>query len=72
MQTARDKLQKILIEMLQVTIATEEHVNRKLGTSGARSGEETPNARAAKASSQSHETGAFLKLSIKEKEKNQK
>ncbi|XP_056606327.1 pericentrin isoform X2 [Triplophysa dalaica] len=56
-QTARDKLQKILVEMLRVTCATEEHVNRKLGTcgSGARSGEETPTARTTKTSCKSHE-----------------
>ncbi|XP_057193432.1 pericentrin isoform X3 [Triplophysa rosa] len=56
-QTARDKLQKILVEMLRVTCATEEHVNRKLGTcgSGARSGEETHNARTTKTSCKSHE-----------------
>lgn len=63
-QTARDKLQKILVEMLRVTCATEEHVNRKLGTcgSGARSGEETPNARTTKTSCKSHEPGAFVTL----------
>ncbi|XP_055068411.2 pericentrin isoform X2 [Misgurnus anguillicaudatus] len=59
LQTARDKLQRMLIEMLRITIATEEHVNRKLGVcvSHGRSGDETPNSRTAKTSSNPHESG---------------
>ncbi|XP_065096299.1 pericentrin isoform X2 [Paramisgurnus dabryanus] len=59
LQTARDKLQRMLIEMLRITIATEEHVNRKLGVcvSHGRSGDDTPNSRTAKTSSNPHESG---------------
>lgn len=62
LQTARDKLQKMLIEMLRITVATEEHVNRKLGVcvSHGHSGDETPNSRTAKTSSNPHESGALL------------
>ncbi|TRY86325.1 hypothetical protein DNTS_016129 [Danionella cerebrum] len=44
LQTARDKLQRLLIEMLRITMATEDHISRKIGTcaSGVRSEDKTP------------------------------
>ncbi|ROL41764.1 Pericentrin [Anabarilius grahami] len=62
MQTARDKLQQMLIEMLRVTMATEEHISHKLGAceSGGRSGDKTPSSMTARSSRDSHETGEVI------------
>ncbi|XP_059427488.1 pericentrin isoform X2 [Carassius carassius] len=50
LQTARDKLQRMLIEMLRITMATEEHISHKLGVcvSGGQAGDKTlPSSRTA-------------------------
>lgn len=62
LQTARDKLQRMLIEMLRITMATEEHISHKLGAcvSGGRSGDKTPISMTARSSRDSHEMGMFL------------
>ncbi|XP_048056654.1 pericentrin isoform X5 [Megalobrama amblycephala] len=61
-QTARDKLQRMLIEMLRITMATEEHISHKLGAceSGGRSGDKTPSSMTARSSRDSHETGEVI------------
>ncbi|XP_051997412.1 pericentrin-like [Xyrauchen texanus] len=59
MQKARDKLQRMLIDMLRITVATEEQISRKLGacvTCGP-PGDETSNTRTASSSRDSHDTG---------------
>ncbi len=63
LQTARDKLQRMLIEMLRITMATEEHISHKLGVcvSGGRPGDKTPSSRTASSSRDSREMGKFLK-----------
>ncbi|XP_067315268.1 pericentrin isoform X2 [Pseudorasbora parva] len=62
LQTARDKLQRMLIEMLRITMATEEHISRKLGVcvSGGRSGDKTPISMMARSSRDSHEAGEVI------------
>ncbi|XP_073808702.1 pericentrin isoform X4 [Danio rerio] len=59
LQTARDKLQRIVKEMLRITITTEEHISHKLGScvSGGQSEEKTPSSMTARNSRDSHETG---------------
>ncbi|XP_051551578.1 pericentrin-like, partial [Myxocyprinus asiaticus] len=59
MRKARDKLQQMLIDMLRVTVATEEHISRKLGAcvTGGPPGDETSNTRTARSNRDSHETG---------------
>ncbi|XP_077055534.1 pericentrin isoform X6 [Siphateles boraxobius] len=62
LQTARDKLQRMLVEMLRITMATEEHISRKLGAcvSGVQSGDKTPSSITARSSRDSHETGEVI------------
>ncbi|KAK7154978.1 hypothetical protein R3I93_009814 [Phoxinus phoxinus] len=62
LQTARDKLQRMLIEMVRITMATDEHISRKLGAcvSGGRSGDKTPSSRTARSSRDSQETGEVI------------
>ncbi|XP_051752168.1 pericentrin [Ctenopharyngodon idella] len=62
LQTARDKLQRMLIEMLRITMATEEHISHKLGAcvSGGRSGDKTPISMTARSSRDSHEMGEVI------------
>ncbi|CAM4621314.1 unnamed protein product [Leuciscus chuanchicus] len=62
LQTARDKLQRMLMEMLRITLATDEHINRKLGAcvSGGQSGDKTPISMTARSSRDSHETGEVI------------
>ncbi|KAG1942369.1 pericentrin [Pimephales promelas] len=62
LQTARDKLQRTLIEMLRITMATDEHISRKLGAcvSGGQSGDKTPSSMTARSSRDSHETGEVI------------
>ncbi|XP_016364291.1 A-kinase anchor protein 9-like [Sinocyclocheilus rhinocerous] len=62
LQTARDKLQRMLIEMLRITMATEEHINHKLGAcvSGGQAGDKTPNSMTASSSRDSRETGEVI------------
>ncbi|XP_056315576.1 pericentrin [Danio aesculapii] len=62
LQTARDKLQRIVKEMLRITVATEEHICHKLGpcVSGGQSEDKTPSSMAARSSHDSHETGETI------------
>ncbi|XP_056122998.1 pericentrin isoform X2 [Rhinichthys klamathensis goyatoka] len=62
LQTARDKLQRMLIEMVRITMATDEHISRKLGAcvSGGQSGDKTPSSMTARSSRDSHETGEVI------------
>uniref|UniRef100_A0A672NN85 Pericentrin-like n=1 Tax=Sinocyclocheilus grahami TaxID=75366 RepID=A0A672NN85_SINGR len=62
LQTARDKLQRMLIEMLRITMATEEHINHKLGAcvSGGQAGDKTPSSMTASSSRDSRETGEVI------------
>ncbi|XP_051985694.1 pericentrin [Xyrauchen texanus] len=59
LQTARDKLQRMLMDMLRITISTEEHISCKLGAcvTGGRPGDETPKTRTARSSRDPHEMG---------------
>ncbi|KTF88214.1 hypothetical protein cypCar_00010608 [Cyprinus carpio] len=62
LQTARDKLQRMLIEMLRITMATEEHISHKLGVcvSGGRAGDKMPSSRRASSSRDPHEMGEVI------------
>uniref|UniRef100_A0A673GK30 Pericentrin-like n=1 Tax=Sinocyclocheilus rhinocerous TaxID=307959 RepID=A0A673GK30_9TELE len=62
LQTARDKLQRMLIEMIRITMATEEHISHKLGVcvSGGRAGDKTPSSRTASSSRDSREMGEVI------------
>ncbi|XP_042613812.1 A-kinase anchor protein 9-like isoform X2 [Cyprinus carpio] len=62
LQTARDKLQRMLIEMLRITMATEERISHKLGAcvSGGRAGDKTPSSMTASSSRDSRETGEVI------------
>ncbi|KAI2663332.1 Pericentrin [Labeo rohita] len=62
LKTARDKLQRMLVEMLRITIATEEHISHKLGAcvSGGRAGDKTPSSMTASSSRESRETGEVV------------
>ncbi|XP_059416733.1 pericentrin-like [Carassius carassius] len=65
LQTARDKLQRMIIEMLRITMATEEHISHKLGAcvSGGRAGDKTLCSMTASSSSSnrdSRETGDVI------------
>ncbi|KAK2888943.1 hypothetical protein Q8A67_014318 [Cirrhinus molitorella] len=64
LQTARDKLQRMLIEMLRITIATEEHISQKLGAcvSGGRAGDKTLSSMTASSSRDSREMGEVIGL----------
>ncbi|XP_051562982.1 pericentrin isoform X2 [Myxocyprinus asiaticus] len=59
LQTARDKLQRMLMDMLRITISTEEHISCKLGAcaTGGHPGDETPKTRTARSSRDPHEMG---------------
>ncbi|XP_026069961.1 pericentrin isoform X2 [Carassius auratus] len=64
LQTARDKLQRMLIEMLRITMATEEHISHKLGAcvSGGQAGDKTLRSIIASSNSSrdSRETGEVI------------
>ncbi|XP_043097699.1 pericentrin isoform X2 [Puntigrus tetrazona] len=62
LQAARDKLQRMLIEMLRITMATEEHISHKLGAcvSGGRAEDKTPSSRTASSSRDSREMGEVI------------
>uniref|UniRef100_A0A671KT57 Pericentrin-like n=1 Tax=Sinocyclocheilus anshuiensis TaxID=1608454 RepID=A0A671KT57_9TELE len=62
LQTARDKLQRMLIEIIRITMAMEEHISHKLGVcvSGGRAGDKTPSSRTASSSRDSRELGEVI------------
>uniref|UniRef100_A0A671TA48 Pericentrin-like n=1 Tax=Sinocyclocheilus anshuiensis TaxID=1608454 RepID=A0A671TA48_9TELE len=62
LQTARDRLQRMLIEMLRITMATEENINHKLGAcvSGGQAGDKTPSSMTASSSRDSREMGEVI------------
>ncbi|XP_058634114.1 pericentrin isoform X4 [Onychostoma macrolepis] len=64
LQTARDKLQRMLIEMLRISMATEEHISHKLGVcvSSGRAGDKTPSSRTASGSRDSRELGEVVSV----------
>uniref|UniRef100_W5KBH1 Pericentrin n=1 Tax=Astyanax mexicanus TaxID=7994 RepID=W5KBH1_ASTMX len=66
LQSAHDRLQRVFLEMLRVTMATEEHINRRLGApvAGDCPGSHTTSTRKRKGSRDTQETEAGVDCSV--------
>lgn len=66
LQSVNDRLQRVLLEMLRVTIATEENIGRRLGAcvAGEFPRDLTPNTKTRRSSRDPQETGFVIVLTL--------